>query len=106
MERCLPLSTGRYGLSPPAGYTNNWYILGAMAQNTSISLDEHFTSFLSREVSSGRYRSASEVVRAGLRLLEDQETQLAALRAALVAGENSGEAEAFDFDAFIASKKQ
>ena len=77
-----------------------------MAQNTSISLDEHFTGFLSREVASGRYRSASEVVRAGLRLLEDQETQLAALRAALVSGENSGEAEPFDFDAFIASKKQ
>ena len=54
-----------------------------MAQNTSISLDDHFTSFLSQQVASGRYRSASEVVRAGLRLLEDQETQLAALRAAL-----------------------
>ena len=77
-----------------------------MAQNTSISLDEHFAGFLSREVASGRYRSASEVVRAGLRLLEDQETHVAALRAALVAGENSGEAEPFDFDAFIASKKQ
>ncbi|RYC12887.1 type II toxin-antitoxin system ParD family antitoxin [Nocardioides zhouii] len=76
-----------------------------MAQNTSVSLDDHFTEFLSREVSSGRYRSASEVVRAGLRLLEDQETQLAALRAALVAGEESGEPEAFDFDAFIAAKK-
>ncbi|MFS0895138.1 type II toxin-antitoxin system ParD family antitoxin [Microbacterium sp. 179-I 3D3 NHS] len=76
-----------------------------MAQNTSISLDEHFSGFLSREVASGRYRSASEVVRAGLRLLEDQETQLAALRASLIAGENSGEAEPFDFDAFIASKK-
>lgn len=76
-----------------------------MATNTSISLDEHFTSFLAREVASGRYRSASEVVRAGLRLLEDQETQLAALRAALVAGEQSGAAEEFDFDAFIASKR-
>ncbi|KJQ54214.1 type II toxin-antitoxin system ParD family antitoxin [Microbacterium sp. SA39] len=76
-----------------------------MGQNTSISLDEHFSDFLSREVASGRFRSASEVVRAGLRLLEDQETQMAALRASLVAGENSGEAEPFDFDAFIASKK-
>jgi len=76
-----------------------------MAQNTSISLDDHFSDFLSREVSSGRYRSASEVVRAGLRLLEDQETQLAALRAALVAGEESGVPEVFDFDAFIAAKK-
>ena len=76
-----------------------------MATNTSISLDEHFSSFLAQEVASGRYRSASEVVRAGLRLLEDQETQMSALRSALIAGEVSGEAEPFDFDAFIASKK-
>ena len=76
-----------------------------MAQNTSISLDDHFADFLAREVASGRYRSASEVVRAGLRMLEDQETQLAALRAALVAGEDSGSPEAFDFDAFVAAKK-
>lgn len=75
-----------------------------MAQNTSISLDDHFSDFLSREVASGRYRSGSEVVRAGLRLLEDQEAQLAGLRAALVVGENSGAAEPFDFDAFVASK--
>ncbi len=76
-----------------------------MAQNTSISLDEHFAEFLSREVASGRYRSASEVVRAGPRLLEDRDTQLAALRAALVAGEASGEPEPFDFNAFIVAKK-
>lgn len=76
-----------------------------MAQNTSISLDDHFSDFLQREVDSGRYRSASEVVRAGLRLLEDHETRLAALRAALEAGEASGEPAAFDFDAFIARKK-
>lgn len=76
-----------------------------MATNTSISLDDHFTSFLAQEVATGRYRSASEVVRAGLRLLEDQETQMAALRSALIAGEESGSAEPFDFDAFIATKK-
>lgn len=76
-----------------------------MAQNTSISLDEHFTQFLAGEVASGRYRSASEVVRAALRLLEDHETRLATLRAALVAGEESGEPEKFDFDAFIAAKR-
>lgn len=70
-----------------------------MAHNTSISLDDHFSDFLSREVSSGRYRSASEVVRAGLRLLEDQETHLAALLATLVAGEESGAPEPFDFGA-------
>jgi len=76
-----------------------------MAKNTSISLDRHFSDFISREVSSGRYRSASEVVRAGLRLLEDQESQMAALRASLVAGEESGPPEPFDFDAFVAAKK-
>lgn len=75
-----------------------------MATNTSISLDEHFATFLADQVGEGRYRSASEVVRAGLRLLEEQELQISALRAALVAGEASGEAEAFDFEAFIAAK--
>ena len=90
-------------LGPDA--TNPWY-RRRVAHNTSISLDEHFSGFLAREVESGRYRSASEVVRAGLRLLEDRETELAALRAALVEGEASGEPEPFDFDAFIESKKR
>jgi len=75
-----------------------------VATNTSVSLDDHFTGFIARQVGSGRYRSASEVVRAGLRLLEDRETELAALRQALSEGEASGPAEPFDFDAFIASK--
>ena len=76
-----------------------------MATNTSISLDDHFSNFLSRTVASGRYRSASEVVRAGLRLLEDEEARMSALRAALVVGEESGVPAAFDFEAFIAAKK-
>ena len=76
-----------------------------MSMNTSISLDDHFASFLSEQVDTGRYRSASEVVRAGLRLLEEHDAQLSALRAALAAGEASGEAEPFDFDSFIAAKK-
>lgn len=75
-----------------------------VATNTSISLDEHFASFIGEQVGSGRYRSASEVVRAGLRLLEEEELRVSALRAALVVGEESGELEEFDFDAFIASK--
>ncbi len=95
------LDVGRPDL---AEVTNYWYDRG-MAQNTSISLDDHFVGFLHREVASGRYRSASEVVRAGLRLLEDHETQLAALRAALIVGEESGAPEPFDFDAFVAAKK-
>jgi antitoxin ParD1/3/4 len=76
-----------------------------MAQNTSISLDDHFAEFLAREVASGRYRSASEVIRTGLRLLEERETELAALRAALVEGEASGAPEPLDFDEFVASKQ-
>lgn len=86
-------------------HTNGWYCEG-VAQNTSISLDPHFTDFLAREVSSGRYATASEVVRAGLRLLEDQETKLGALRAALVEGERSGAPTEFDFDAFVDAKKR
>lgn len=61
-----------------------------MARNTSMSLGEHFASFIDRQVLEGRYGSASNVVRAGLRLLEEREAKLQALRHALVEGENSG----------------
>jgi antitoxin ParD1/3/4 len=64
-----------------------------------------FTSFIDTQVAQGRYGSASDVMRAGLRLLEDQETKLAAIRAALVEGENSGPSTPFDFEAFIARKR-
>jgi len=77
-----------------------------MPKNTSISLGTHYTDFVDRQLSEGRYGSASEVVRAGLRLLEEHETRLAALRAALVAGEDSGPPTAFDFDAFLEGKRK
>lgn len=76
-----------------------------MARNTSVTIGDHFTSFISEQVQAGRYGSASDVVRAGLRLLEEHEIKVRALQEALIAGEQSGEPEAFDFDAFKARKR-
>ena len=77
-----------------------------MGKNTSFSLGDHFSDFIDGQVEQGRYGSASDVVRAGLRLLEEQEVKLAALRAALTMGENSGQSTPFDFEAFIARKRE
>ena len=71
-----------------------------MAKNTSITLGEHFDWFISSQVESGRYGSASEVIRAALRLLESKETKLNTLRNLLIEGEDSGLAE-YDYDTFI-----
>lgn len=77
-----------------------------MNKNTSFSLGEHFVTFIEDQVAQGRYNSASDVVRAGLRLLEEQEAKLAALRAALVDGEESGTPTPFDFDEFVAGNRR
>ena len=77
-----------------------------MALNTSISLGDHFGAFIAQQISQGRYGSASEVVRAGLRQLEAHETQLATLRAALADGESSGASTSFNVDAFLKAKRQ
>jgi len=67
-----------------------------MSKNTSISLGEHFEIFISKKIGSGRYHSASEVIRAGLRLLELEEKKVEALRSALELGEKSGIAQDFN----------
>jgi antitoxin ParD1/3/4 len=72
-----------------------------MAKNTSISLGEHFDNFISHQLESGRYGSASEVVRAGLRLLEDNESKLNTLRRMLMEGEQSGLTD-YNYESFIA----
>lgn len=71
-----------------------------MAKNTSVTLGEHFDKFINQQLNSGRYGSASEVVRAGLRALEDQEAKIINLRNMLVEGENSGVTD-YSYDSLI-----
>ena len=70
--------------------------LNVMGKNTSISLGNHFESFIETTVSSGRFNNASEVVRAGLRLLEEEENRIILLRNSISEGIESGRAVDFD----------
>ena len=65
-------------------------------KNTSISLGNYFDQFVTSQVSAGRYKNVSEVIRAGLRLLEDEESKVIALRSAIQEGIDSGIAHDFD----------
>lgn len=76
-----------------------------MNGTTSFALGDHFREFAQRKVREGRYGSTSEVVRAGLRLLEAEEEKLDALRRAIEEGIESGPAEPFDFDEFRAEMR-
>lgn len=73
-----------------------------MAKNTSILLGEHFEKFITNELSTGKYGSASEVVRTALRMLESEEEKKSALIKALIAGEKSRRIENFDPKAHVA----
>jgi len=67
-----------------------------MSRNTSISIGNYFDNFIQNRISAGRYKNASEVVRAGLRLLEEEESKMIALREAIQDGIISG--IAYDFE--------
>lgn len=71
-----------------------------MARNTSVILGEHFDNFIKSELETGRYGSASEVIRSGLRLLEDERKKISAINEALIIGEESGSARPFDNEKF------
>lgn len=67
-----------------------------MRKNTSISLGNHFETFIEKSVSKGRFQNASEVIRAGLRMLEEEENKVIALKFAIKEGIDSGIAKDFD----------
>lgn len=67
-----------------------------MSKNTSITLGTHFEQIIEKSIKSGRYASASEVIRAGLRLIDEKEQKIILLREAIEAGEKSGYVKDFD----------
>ena len=67
-----------------------------MPKNTSVTLGDHFESIIEKSIKSGRFSSASEVIRAGLRLVDEREQKIRLLREAIEAGEKSGHVKNFD----------
>jgi len=77
-----------------------------MSKNTSVVLGKEQDRFIKAQLRKGRFGSASEAVRAGLRLLEEQELKVERLRASLEEGEASGDPAIFDIENFIAEKRK
>ena len=71
-----------------------------MGRNTSIILGDYFDQFIKSEIASGRYSSASEIIRSGLRILEEERRKSELINEALVVGENSGQAKPLDNSTF------
>ncbi|MDP2188176.1 MAG: type II toxin-antitoxin system ParD family antitoxin [Sphingobacteriaceae bacterium] len=74
-------------------------------KNTSVSLGDYFDEFVSKQVAVGRYKNVSEVIRAGLRLLEDEESKAFVLKQAIQKGLESPRVEDFDFDEHLKQLK-
>jgi len=72
-----------------------------MAKNTSILLGDYFDDFINQQLKSGRFSSASEVIRAALRMFEQEESKKAELIKALKKGEQSGFVKDFNRDTFL-----
>ena len=77
-----------------------------MSKNTSIILNGHLSNFIDNQVKLGAYASASEVIRAGLRLLEEREVRIEHLRKEIKKGLDSGIAKNFDMKNFLADRHQ
>lgn len=76
-----------------------------MRKNTSVALGNYFEGFVESKITQGRYKNASEVIRAGLRLLEEEENYTQALMSAIQEGRDSGTAVGFDPKAHLQSLK-
>ena len=76
-----------------------------MPKATLVTLADHAREFVERQVAEGRYQSESDVVQAGLTLLEERQAKLELLRQALVQGEESGVVEDFDIEEFLDEMK-
>jgi len=77
-----------------------------MPKAASVTLGDRTVAFIERQSAEGRYQSESEVVQAGLTLLEERETKLEALRQALIEGEQSGSSEGLDIQEFLDEVKR
>lgn len=89
-------------MSPKIGNFNK---ISSMGENTSVSSGDYFEHFVEDRISAGRFKNASEVIRAGLRLLEDEENKITALRSAITEGIESKIAKDFDPKKHLASLK-
>ncbi len=76
-----------------------------MSKNTSVSLGEYFDHFIQTQISAGRYKNVSEIIRAGLRLLEHEESKAIALKNAIQEGLNSTRVENFEFEEHLSKLK-
>jgi len=72
-----------------------------MNRHTSLALDQHATDFIGQQIDEGNFQSASEVVQAGLKLLEERQARIERLREAILEGEESGAPQPFDFEEFL-----